>query len=152
MNITIFSIAKKNRSDYDLVYKELQKMISRFTDIQMKDIFSKEITAAQNIGKLASKKAYSQSFMPYIDKSYNIALHPKGRFVDSYGFSKLIDGKMSINFFIGGAYGLEDRFLDKCDNVISLGKITMSHKVAKVVLLEQIYRSFSILSGHPYHK
>ncbi len=59
---------------------------------------------------------------------------------------------MSIQFYIGGAYGLEEEFLKKSDKIISLGKITMSHKIAKAVLLEQIYRGFSILSNHPYHK
>jgi 23S rRNA (pseudouridine1915-N3)-methyltransferase len=59
---------------------------------------------------------------------------------------------MSIKFFIGGAYGFEEKFLSQSDAVISLGKITMSHKIAKAVLLEQIYRGFSILSNHPYHK
>lgn len=60
--------------------------------------------------------------------------------------------KCRLNFFVGGAYGFEDSFLKKSNAVISLGKITMSHKIAKVVLLEQIYRGFSILSNHPYHK
>jgi len=59
---------------------------------------------------------------------------------------------MSVKFFIGGAYGFEDEFLKQSNAVISLGKITMSHKIAKAVLLEQIYRAFSILSNHPYHK
>nr|MDA3945773.1 23S rRNA (pseudouridine(1915)-N(3))-methyltransferase RlmH [Helicobacteraceae bacterium] len=71
---------------------------------------------------------------------------------DSGKFSTLITDKIAIKFFIGGAYGLEEPFLKRCDKVISLGKITMSHKIAKVVLLEQIYRGFSILSNHPYHK
>lgn len=59
---------------------------------------------------------------------------------------------MSVKFFVGGAYGFEDSFLKKSDAIISLGNITMSHKIAKAVLLEQIYRGFSILSNHPYHK
>jgi len=57
-----------------------------------------------------------------------------------------------VKFFIGGAYGLENSFLQKSDAVISLGKLTMSHKIAKAVLLEQVYRGFSILNNHPYHK
>jgi len=59
---------------------------------------------------------------------------------------------MNVKFFIGGAYGFEEEFLQQSNAVISLGKITMSHKIAKAVLLEQIYRGFSILSNHPYHK
>ena len=57
-----------------------------------------------------------------------------------------------MKIFIGVAYGFEDDFLKKSDVIVSLGKITMSHKIAKVVLLEQIYRGFSILTNHPYHK
>lgn len=152
MKINILSISKKNDSNYNLIYKDLQKMISRFAVVDIKDIFSKKIAIAQNLDKVSSAKAYTEAFIPYLNKNYSIALHPEGKFVDSYEFSKLIDGKMSLNFFIGGAYGFEESFLDRCDSVVSLGKITMSHKIAKVVLLEQIYRSFSILSGHPYHK
>jgi 23S rRNA (pseudouridine1915-N3)-methyltransferase len=152
MKIGIFSIAKQQRTDYDPIYKDLTKMISRFAEVETKDIFHKQINQAHSISTGAAKHSYTQAFEPYFDNSYSIALHPDGKIIDSFAFSKLIDGKMSIKFFIGGAYGLEEEFLDRCDSVISLGKITMSHKIAKVVLLEQIYRGFSILSGHPYHK
>ncbi len=60
--------------------------------------------------------------------------------------------KCLLSFLIGGAYGFEEDFLNKGHAIISLSKLTMSHKIAKVVLLEQIYRGFSILSNHPYHK
>ena len=90
--------------------------------------------------------------MSYLSKSFNIILHPDGKIIDSYEFSKLLDDKIAIKFFIGGAYGFEKDFLNKGDVVISLGALTMSHKIAKVVLLEQIYRGFSILTNHPYHK
>ena len=88
----------------------------------------------------------------YIGKDYSVILHPEGELIDSYEFSKLLNDKMSVKFFIGGAYGFEDNFLKKSNRIISLGKLTMSHKIAKAVLLEQIYRGFSILSNHPYHK
>ena len=97
-------------------------------------------------------KSLSKAFEPYITKDYCISLHPDGKLINSFEFSKLLNDKISIKFFVGGAYGLEDGFLKKSDAVISLGKITMSHKIAKAVLLEQIYRGFSILSNHPYHK
>lgn len=152
MNIDIISIAKKERSTYDPIYKELEKMISRFAKIDDIELFSKEINKAHNISPEASKISYTKAFEPYLDNRFRIALHPDGKLIDSFEFSKLLDGKMSIQFYIGGAYGLEESFLNKADRVISLGKITMSHKIAKAVLLEQIYRGFSILSNHPYHK
>ncbi|PNV83873.1 MAG: 23S rRNA (pseudouridine(1915)-N(3))-methyltransferase RlmH [Sulfurimonas sp.] len=152
MNIDIISIAKKERSTYDPLYKELIKMISRFAKVEDIELFSKDVTKAHTISPEAAKQAYSKLLEPYISKGFNIVLHPDGKIIDSYEFSKLLDGKIAVKFFIGGAYGFEDDFLKKSDVVISLGNITMSHKIAKAVLLEQIYRGFSILSNHPYHK
>ena len=152
MKIEIISIAKKEKTIYDPLYKELTKMISRFASVKDTEIFPKDVAKAHTISAQASQKAYSQALDGYIGKDYSIALHPDGKLMDSYEFSKLLNDKMSIKFFIGGAYGFEDDFLNKSNKVISLGKLTMSHKIAKAVLLEQIYRGFSILSNHPYHK
>ncbi len=152
MNIEIVSVAKKERSTYDPLYKEFTKMISRFAKVDDIELFNKDVTKAHAISPEASKQAYTKLLEPYISKGFSVILHPDGKIVDSYEFSKLLDDKISVKFFIGGAYGFEDEFLKKSDVVISLGNITMSHKIAKAVLLEQIYRGFSILSNHPYHK
>ena len=152
MKIEIVSIAKKEKSIYDPLYKDLQKMISRFAKVTDSEIFPKDVAKAHTIALDASQQAYTEVLTPYVGKDYCITLHPDGKLIDSYEFSKLLNDKMSVKFFIGGAYGFEDDFLRKSDQVISLGKLTMSHKIAKVVLLEQIYRGFSILSNHPYHK
>jgi 23S rRNA (pseudouridine1915-N3)-methyltransferase len=127
-------------------------MISRFASMKDTEILPKDVTKAHTISPEASQKAYTRALEGYIGSDFCITLHPDGKLVDSFEFSKLLNDKMSIKFFIGGAYGFEDEFLKKSDFVISLGKITMSHKIAKAVLLEQIYRGFSILSNHPYHK
>jgi len=152
MNVELISIAKKEKSIYDPLYKELLKMISRFTNIKDTQIFTKDVTKAHTISPSASQRAYSKVLEPYISKDYCITLHPDGKLIDSFEFSKLLNDRMSIKFFIGGAYGFEESFLKKSHSVVSLGKITMSHKIVKAVLLEQIYRGFSILNNHPYHK
>ncbi|QOP43722.1 23S rRNA (pseudouridine(1915)-N(3))-methyltransferase RlmH [Sulfurimonas sediminis] len=152
MNIEIVSIAKREKTLYDPLYKELTKMISRFATVKDTEIFSKDVTKAHTISPQAAQKAYTKALEAYIGKDFCITLHPDGKMVDSFEFSKLLNDKMSVKFFIGGAYGFEKDFLDQSNAVISLGKITMSHKIAKVVLLEQIYRGFAILSNHPYHK
>jgi len=152
MKIDIVSIAKKERTLYDPLNKELIKMSSRFAKINDIELFSKDVTKAHTISADASQKAYTELLMPQFDGAYTIVLHPEGKIVDSFEFSKLLQDRISVKFLIGGAYGFEKPLLDKCDKVISLGKITMSHKIVKTVLLEQIYRGFSILSNHPYHK
>lgn len=152
MNIEIISIAKKEKSIYDPLYKDLTKMISRFAKVSDKELFPKDVAKSHTISPEASQQAYSRALEPYMGRDYCITLHPDGKIIDSFEFSKLLNDKMSIKFFIGGAYGFEKSFIKKSDAVVSLGKITMSHKIAKAVLLEQIYRGFSILSNHPYHK
>ena len=152
MKIDIISIAKKEKSIYDPLYKDLTKMISRFAKVEDIELFPKDVAKSHTISPQASQEAYTRTLEPYTGKDFCITLHPDGKLIDSFEFSKLLNDRMSVKFFIGGAYGFEDDFLKKSDQVISLGKLTMSHKIAKAVLLEQIYRGFSILSNHPYHK
>jgi 23S rRNA (pseudouridine1915-N3)-methyltransferase len=152
LNIKVVSIAKKERSIYDPLYKELIKMSSRFAKIEDIELFPKEVAKAHTLSAQASQRSYSDALKPYLGKSYSIALHPDAKSLDSMEFSKLLSDRISVNFYIGGAYGFDETFVKACDQSISLSTLTMSHKIAKAVLLEQIYRGFSILSGHPYHK
>jgi 23S rRNA (pseudouridine1915-N3)-methyltransferase len=152
MEITVYSIAKKERSLYEPLYKELMKMASRYARIEDVELFGKSVTKAHTIGEEAAKQAYTKSFEPYLNRGYSIALHPDGKMMDSFAFSKLLSDRIAVQFYIGGAYGFEPSFLKRCDRVISLSPLTMSHKVAKVVLFEQIYRALTILANHPYHK
>jgi len=152
VTISIISIAKKERSLYDPLYQEQMKMISRFAKCEDIELFPKEIIKAHTISSEASQIAYSKLLSPMLGKNYSIALHPEGKKMDSFAFSKLISDKISLQFFIGGAYGFEKSFVDQCDSAISLSEMTMSHKIAKAVLLEQIYRAYSLLANHPYHK
>jgi len=152
MKVNICSIAKPEKSLYSPLYKEFEKMIGKYAKLEDIELFNKKIHQAQVEGKQAAQAAYSEAFEPHLSKSYNIALHPDGKLIDSFKFSKLLSDKITVNFYIGGAYGFEDNFLKKCDQVISLGELTMSHKIAKVVLLEQVFRGFCINHNHPYHK
>ncbi len=152
MKIDLLSIAKRERSTYDPLYKEFEKMISRFAKTEDVELFPKDVAKAHTVSPEASQASYTRTFEPYLNRGYAVALHPDGELIDSFDFSKLLSDRISVQFFIGGAYGFEDAFLRRCDRVISLGRLTMSHKIAKAVLLEQIYRGFSILSNHPYHK
>jgi 23S rRNA (pseudouridine1915-N3)-methyltransferase len=152
VTISIISIAKKERCLYDPLYQEHIKMISRFAKLDDIELFPKEVAKAHQISSEASKTAYSKLLEPMLGKTYSIALHPDGKKCDSLAFSKLLCDKIAVQFFIGGAFGFEDSFVAQCDSVISLSDLTMSHKIAKAVLLEQIYRSFTLLNNHPYHK
>jgi 23S rRNA (pseudouridine1915-N3)-methyltransferase len=151
MNINLYSIAKKENDDYSKIANDLSKMIKKFAKIDDKTIFTKEISKAQTISDMQAKKSYTNAYEPFLQNSYNIALDVEGKHLDSFEFSNILDHS-NINFFIGGAYGFEDNFLKRCDKKISLSTLTFSHKIAKIVLLEQIFRGLCIKNNHPYHK
>ncbi len=151
MRINIYSINKSGRDEYQIINKNLEKMIKKYATLKDISLFNKKIASSQNQSPTIAKKAYTEILRPYL-KEFNIALDPKGKKIDSFEFAKLLENRNSINFFIGGAYGFEDEFLKECNIVISLSDLTFSHKIAKIVLLEQIFRGFSILNNHPYHK
>lgn len=127
-------------------------MSSRYAKIEIHNLFNKTISKAQMIGENEARQSYSEVFEPKLSSGYNIALDVLGKKLDSYAFASMIENDSTINFFIGGAYGFSRDFLQKCDRVISLSDLTFAHKVANLVLLEQIFRGLCIGNNHPYHK
>ncbi len=151
MTITVYSIEKRQRDIYSPVLQHFEKMIGRYARIVERPIFTNQIAKAQNIGEKEARKSYTDAFEPYL-KGFNVALHPEGQLQNSLEFSENFAINSALNFFIGGAYGFESSFLRRMDRIVSLGRLTMGHKIAKVVLFEQIYRGLTIREGHPYHK
>ena len=86
------------------------------------------------------------------DDAYVCLLSSDGREFDSMEFSRFIDERRlearDVCFVIGGPRGLS---LEECDLKLSLGPMTLPHQLARVVLLEQLFRAHKILAGEPYH-
>lgn len=151
MNIRVFSIAKSGDSYIDALIQEFIKMISKSASVEDIVLFNKQTAKAQTKGALWAKEAYTKVYEPYL-KGYSIALDVCGEECSSLEFSKIFDSGANINFFIGGAYGFSEEFLQRTQKVISLSSLTLAHKIAKVVLYEQVYRGLCIKNNHPYHK
>ena len=86
------------------------------------------------------------------DRAYVVLLADDGRTFDSVGFSRWLEERRQegrdVCFVIGGPRGLD---LEHCDLRLSLGPMTLPHQLARVVLLEQLYRAHKILAREPYH-
>jgi 23S rRNA (pseudouridine1915-N3)-methyltransferase len=86
------------------------------------------------------------------ERSFVSLLHRDGEMMDSLRFSEFLEQRRAsgrdLCFVIGGPFGLD---LDEVDHRFSLGAITLPHQLARVVLLEQLYRGHKILAGEPYH-
>ena len=88
---------------------------------------------------------------------YVINLDLNKKEFDSVEFSKFIESKMveggsSLTFVIGGSYGLSQQVKERANYAISLSKMTFLHQMTRLILLEQLYRSFKILNNETYHK
>jgi 23S rRNA (pseudouridine1915-N3)-methyltransferase len=86
-----------------------------------------------------------------------VALDERGRAMTSEDFAKRIQGwrdggTVAISFVIGGADGLDESVRDNAALVMSFGALTLPHQLVRVLVLEQLYRALTILTGHPYHR
>jgi 23S rRNA (pseudouridine1915-N3)-methyltransferase len=153
MKINVIIIDKKGKDKlYSGLIEHYIKIAKPFAKVEVIELFDKEINKAHDISAQAAQKSYTKILEKYLSTGVNIALDPASKEVDSHDFAKLLKDSVTVNFFIGGAYGFERDFLSKCNIAISFGKITLSHKLVKVVLLEQIFRGLTINNNHPYHK
>ena len=150
MEILVYSISKEKIEFYSEI-NEYIKMSKKYANIKDKVLFNNQIAKAQSSSKDMALKAYDEAYEPLIE-GFCVGLDEGGKMLDSVEFSKLFLAKNKVSFFIGGAYGLSTNFKLKMDKIISLSKMTFAHKIAKLVLYEQIFRGLCINANHPYHK
>jgi 23S rRNA (pseudouridine1915-N3)-methyltransferase len=122
------------------------------------DITINEFAQAQEGNPATNKAKEAFSIWPNdLNNAYVIVLDEKGKEFTSVEFSGLIskleaEGVRKLYFLIGGADGHDTKTLKNANIILSLGKMTLPHKLARLILIEQIYRAFTINSGHPYHR
>ncbi len=134
MKITVLSVGRL-RAPYADDVAHYEKLIGHYAPIELIELREPE--------KLARR-------VP--DKGYLVLLDNEGTQYSSVAFSGFLEQRrasgLDLCFVVGGAYGIE---LERADARLSLGPMTLPHQLARVVLLEQIYRGHAILAGAPYH-
>ena len=159
MKINIICVGKIKEKYFVDAINEYSKRLSRYCKlniIEVKDEKTKENAsdAEENIVKETEGKRILEKLS---DSSKVIALAIEGKSFDSVGLAKEIEGLnvsgvSDITFIIGGSLGLHKSVLDKADMLLSFSKVTFPHQLMRVILLEQLYRSFRIINNEPYHK
>lgn len=104
-----------------------------------------------------TKQTEAEELLKNLPKNnYVIALDENGQQMTSPALAGLLDREASLGktltFQIGGSWGLDESLIQKADLVLSLGKMTFPHAIAKILLLEQLYRAHTIIAGKEYHK
>ena len=143
MKLTIAWIGKTKEPAIQMLTDEYLKRISRYADID--GIALKDEAA---LVKICSQKSGPRSTL--------ILLNEKGKQLSSGELAQLIrehqnQSSSTLLFAVGPADGFSDETRHRARMLLSLGRMTLAHELARVVLLEQLYRAFTILQGHPYH-
>jgi len=159
MNITVVCIGKLKERYWTEAVQEYGKRLSKYCTLSINEL--KEEKAPDNASpaeEAAVKEAEGKSILKRIKKdAYVIALEIKGKELTSEALSEKmeslgIEGKSELVFIIGGSLGLSEEVLARADFRLSFSKMTFPHQMIRVILLEQIYRSFKIMRNETYHK
>ena len=122
-----------------------------------KSVVSNEVIDKRDLLRIVKNKEGERLLKNIKDDAYVFCLAIDGKQLDSVELSQKMDklmtgGKSHLVFVIGGSLGLSDDVLKRADYKLSFSKMTFPHQLMRVILLEQIYRSFRISNNEPYHK
>ena len=149
--IRIICVGKIKEKYFTDAIKEYQKRLSKYTKLEIIELpdFDSDINTIL--------KKESELILKQIkDKSYIITLEIDGNELSSVELSKKMDNIFNTNsditFIIGGSYGLSEEVKKISNYKLSFSKMTFPHQLFRIILLEQIYRSYKILNNETYHK
>lgn len=146
--IKIICVGKIKESFYKEALKEYEKRLSKYIKLQIIEVLD------ENINTLEKEKQHILNHIK--DKDYIICLAIEGTEVSSIQFSEKIEKTFinypNITFIIGGSLGIHEEIKKKSNELISFSKMTFPHPLFRILLLEQIYRSFKIIKNESYHK
>ena len=149
--IKIICVGKIKEQYFKDDIEEYLKRIKKYTKLEIIEVQDNSFDISKTL-----KEEYN-GIMHYFNKNdYNILLDIDGIMYDSVSLANkmnnlLIDNS-NITFIIGGSFGVMDELRNKCDLKLSFSKLTFPHQLFRVILLEQIYRSFKINHHEEYHK
>ena len=156
MNYTVVAVGKLKERFWTEACAEYVKRLGAYGKVKIVEV--PDIDPARAGGIDGSRSREGQAILAAIpDRSHVILLAIEGKERSSEEFSHRLDdlalsGKSDITFVIGGSDGVSDAVRSRANETLSFGRITLPHNLARVVLLEQVYRACKISRGEKYHK
>ena len=159
MKITILCVGKIKEKFYRDALAEYTKRLSRYCSLTIMEVADEKTKeqASETECAIIKDREGERILKSIRDDGYVIALAIDGKTLDSVELSEKIDklglsGKSNVYFVIGGSLGLSDAVMKRADYKLSFSRMTFPHQLMRVILLEQIYRSYRIINHEPYHK
>ena len=159
MKITVLGVGKVKEKFFTDAIKEYSKRLSRYCKLEIVEVADEKTPDGASelvVSQIKEKEAERmEKYLP--DSAYVIALAIEGKKLTSEKLAEKIDslgisGTSHLVFLIGGSLGMSDRLLKRADYLLSFSDMTFPHQLMRVILLEQVYRSYRIIHGEPYHK
>ena len=158
MKITLITVGKIKEKYLKDAIAEYSKRLSKYCKLEVIEVADEKTPdqASENVEQQIRKKEGERILRYVKEDAYVITLEIGGTMLDSVAFAKKIEtlgvqGKSHIIFIIGGSIGLGEDVLKRSDYGLSFSKMTFPHQLMRVILLEQVYRSYRIIEGAPYH-
>lgn len=159
MKISILTVGKIKEKYLRDAIAEYSKRLGRYCKLEIIEVSDEKTpdNASETVEDAIRNKE-GERLLKYIrDDAFVITLEIGGEQLTSETFARKINelgirGTSHIQFVIGGSIGLGKEVLKRSDYALSFSKMTFPHQLMRVILLEQIYRSYRIISGEPYHK
>ncbi len=159
MKITILTVGKIKEKYWNMAIQEYTKRLSRYCKLAIIEVADEKTPdgAGQALENQVKEKEGMRILAKIPSDAYVIALAIEGNMPDSIQLSKKMEqlavrGIFHIVFVIGGSLGLSKAVLERANEWLSFSKMTFPHQMMRVILLEQIYRSYRIMNHEPYHK
>ena len=159
MKITIITVGKIKEKYLRDAIDEYSKRLSKYCKLEILEVADEKTPdSASEIVEENIRNKEGERILKHIKEgAFVITLEIQGKQLTSEELADKIDalgiqGKSHIIFVIGGSIGLGSEVLKRSDYALSFSKMTFPHQLMRVILLEQIYRSYRIISGEPYHK
>lgn len=155
MRISLLCIGKTDDKEINSLIQYYLTRLPRHWNFEINEI--PDVRNAKNLTPELLKKEESKLFLNQIDKTdHVILLDEKGKQFTSREFAQKIDIWMNssvkkIHILIGGAYGFSEEIYSRANEKMSLSKMTFTHQMIRLFIVEQIYRADQILQGKPYH-
>ncbi len=144
----------KLRGEWRTAQQDYLTRLRRYTTVTLIEV--KDVVGAGLPDSIAMRREGEALLMAAKDARRRIALSASGKLLDSVGLAdflhKQIEVYGSVAFLIGGPLGLAPEVLATCEETLSLSPLTFPHELARVILLEQLYRAATIIGGEKYHK
>ncbi len=159
VKITVISVGKLKEKYLKDAIAEYAKRLGKYCKLELLEVADEKIPDnAGSAAESAVRAKEGERILKFVrDDAYVITLEIDGTQLSSESLSERIEnlgiqGKSHIIFIIGGSIGLGEEVRGRSDFALSFSKMTFPHQLMRVILLEQIYRSFRIINGEPYHK